>query len=131
MITPKVTLGSSTRLPAGWRIYILLGKNTRLGGRSMSKESDVLSEVKKAVSNVVDPEIGLTLGELNLIKDVRREDGSIIVEFVATTPFCPLAEILALMVKDAANTVVKGERILVYIRKHINEESINERVNRD
>ncbi|MEM2050282.1 MAG: iron-sulfur cluster assembly protein [Thermoproteota archaeon] len=97
----------------------------------MSKESDVLSEVKKAVSNVVDPEIGLTLGELNLIKDVRREDGSIIVEFVATTPFCPLAEILALMVKDAANTVVKGERILVYIRKHINEESINERVNRD
>ncbi|MEM3390294.1 MAG: iron-sulfur cluster assembly protein [Thermoproteota archaeon] len=97
----------------------------------MSKESDVLSEVKKAVSNVVDPEIGLTLGELNLIKDVRREDGSIIVEFVATTPFCPLAEILALMVKDAANTVVKDEKILVYIRKHINEESINERVNRD
>ncbi|MEM2099994.1 MAG: iron-sulfur cluster assembly protein [Thermoproteota archaeon] len=131
MITPKVTLGSSTRLPAGWRIYILLGKNTRLGGRSMSKESDVLSEVKKAVSNVVDPEIGLTLGELNLIKDVRREDGSIIVEFVATTPFCPLAEILALMVKDAANTVVKDEKILVYIRKHINEESINERINRD
>ncbi|MEM3389933.1 MAG: iron-sulfur cluster assembly protein [Thermoproteota archaeon] len=97
----------------------------------MSKESDVLSEVKKAVSNVVDPEIGLTLGELNLIKDVRREDGSIIVEFVATTPFCPLAEILALMVKDAANTVVKDEKILVYIRKHINEESINERINRD
>ncbi|MCX8182812.1 MAG: iron-sulfur cluster assembly protein [Crenarchaeota archaeon] len=97
----------------------------------MSKESDVLSEVKKAVSNVVDPEIGLTLGELNLIKDVRREDGSIIVEFVATTPFCPLAEILALMVKDAANAVVKDEKILVYIRKHINEESINERINRD
>ncbi len=97
----------------------------------MSKESDVLSEVKKAVSNVVDPEIGLTLGELNLIKDVRREDGNIIVEFVATTPFCPLAEILALMVKDAANTVVKDEKILVYIRKHVNEEGINERINRD
>lgn len=97
----------------------------------MSKESDVLTEVKKAVSNVVDPEIGLSLGELNLIKDVRREDGSIVVEFVATTPFCPLAEILALMVKDAANAVVKDEKILVYIRKHINEESINERINRD
>jgi metal-sulfur cluster biosynthetic enzyme len=97
----------------------------------MSKESDVLTEVKKAVSNVVDPEIGLSLGELNLIKDVRREDGSIVVEFVATTPFCPLAEILALMVKDAANAVVKDEKILVYIRRHINEESINERVNRD
>jgi metal-sulfur cluster biosynthetic enzyme len=97
----------------------------------MSKESDVLAEVKKAVSNVVDPEIGLSLGELNLIKDVRREDGKIVVEFVATTPFCPLAEILALMVKDAASAVVKDEKVLVYIRKHLNEESINERVNRD
>jgi len=97
----------------------------------MSGESDVLSEVKKAVSDVVDPEIGLTLGELNLIKDVRREGGNIVVEFVATTPFCPLAEILALMVKDAANAAVKDEKILVYIRKHINEESINERINKD
>ncbi|MGQ9597103.1 MAG: iron-sulfur cluster assembly protein [Thermoproteota archaeon] len=97
----------------------------------MSKEFDMLSEVKKAVSNVVDPEMGLTLGELNLIKDVRRENSNIIVEFIATTPFCPLAEILALMVKDAANAVAKDEKILVYIRNHTNEESINERINRD
>ena len=97
----------------------------------MSKEYDVLSEVKKAVYNVVDPEIGLTLGELNLIKDVRREEDKIVVEFVATTPFCPLAEILALMVKDAANAVAKDEKILVYIRKHVNEKSINERINKE
>ncbi|MEM2088249.1 MAG: iron-sulfur cluster assembly protein [Thermoproteota archaeon] len=97
----------------------------------MSMEYDVLSKAKEAASSVVDPEIGLTLGELNLIKDVRREDGSIVVEFIATTPFCPLAEILALMVRDAVKEAVKGERILVYIRKHLNEEGINERVNRD
>lgn len=97
----------------------------------MSMEYDVLSKVREAASNVVDPEIGLTLGELNLIKDVRRENGSIIVEFVATTPFCPLAEVLALMVKDAAKEVAKDEKILVYIKKHLNEEGINERVNRD
>lgn len=97
----------------------------------MSKEFDMLSEVKRAVSNVVDPEMGLTLGELNLIKDVRRENNNIIVEFIATTPFCPLAEILALMVKDAANAVAKDEKILIYIRNHINEKSINERINRD
>ncbi|MEM3660675.1 MAG: iron-sulfur cluster assembly protein [Thermoproteota archaeon] len=97
----------------------------------MSKESDVLSEVKKAVSNVVDPEIGLTLGELNLIKDVRREDGRIVVEFLATTPFCPLGEVLALMIKDAASAASKGETVRVYIRNHVNEKSINERINRE
>jgi len=94
-------------------------------------ESNVVSEVRKAVSNVVDPEIGLTLGEINLIKDVRSEGDRIIVEFIATTPFCPLAEALAIMVRDAAREAAKGRKITVYIRNHIDEEGINERVNRD
>ncbi len=97
----------------------------------MSKESDVLSEVKKAVSNVVDPEIGLTLGELNLIKDVRREDDRIVVEFIATTPLCPLGEVLALMVKDAASAASEGKKVQVYIRNHLDEKGINERINRE
>lgn len=96
----------------------------------MSEGYDVLSEVKKAVSRIVDPEIGLTLGELDLIKDVRREGDEIIVEFIATSPLCPLGEALALMVKDAASAVAKGEKVLVYIRNHLDEEAINERVNR-
>ncbi|MEM3712364.1 MAG: iron-sulfur cluster assembly protein [Thermoproteota archaeon] len=94
-------------------------------------ESDIVSEVKKAVSNVVDPEIGLTLGELNLIKDVRSEGDRIIVEFMATTPFCPLAEILAMMVRDAAKEAAKGRNVTIYIRNHVNGEGINERVNKE
>jgi metal-sulfur cluster biosynthetic enzyme len=93
--------------------------------------SDIVSEVRKAVSNVVDPEIGLTLGELNLIKDVRIEEDMVVVEFIATTPFCPLAEALAMMVRDAAKEAAKGKNVTVYIRNHINEEGINKRVNED
>ncbi len=97
----------------------------------MSMEYDVLSKAREAASSVVDPEIGLTLGELNLIKDVRREKDSIIVEFIATTPFCPLGEVLALMVRDAVKEVVKGQKVIVYIRNHLDEEGINERVNKN
>lgn len=93
--------------------------------------SDIVSEVRKAVSDVVDPEIGLTLGELNLIKDVRIEGDTIVVEFIATTPFCPLAETLAMMVRDAAKDAARGKNVTVYIRNHINEEGINKRVNED
>jgi metal-sulfur cluster biosynthetic enzyme len=93
--------------------------------------SDIVSEVRKAVSNVVDPEIGLTLGELNLIKDVRIEEDMVVVEFIATTPFCPLAEALAMMVRDAAKEAAKRKNVTVYIRNHINEEGINKRVNED
>ncbi|MBO3769366.1 MAG: iron-sulfur cluster assembly protein, partial [Candidatus Brockarchaeota archaeon] len=88
----------------------------------MSMENDIVSEVRRAVSSVVDPEIGLTLGELNLIKDVRSEGEKIIVEFIATTPFCPLAEVLAMMVRDAAKEAAKGRNVAVYIRNHVNEE---------
>ncbi|MBO3840250.1 MAG: iron-sulfur cluster assembly protein [Thermoproteota archaeon] len=91
--------------------------------------SDIVSEVRKAVSDVVDPEIGLTLGELNLIKDVRIEEDMVVVEFIATTPFCPLAEALAIMVRDAAKDAAKGKNVAVYIRNHVNEEGINKRVN--
>jgi len=94
-------------------------------------ENDIVSEVRRAVSSVVDPEIGLTLGELNLIKDVRSEGEKIIVEFIATTPFCPLAEVLAMMVRDAAKEAAKGRNVAVYIRNHVNEEGINERINRE
>lgn len=94
-------------------------------------EKDIVSEVKRAVSSVVDPEIGLTLGELNLIKDVRSEGERIVVEFMATTPFCPLAEALAMMVRDAAKEAAKGRNVIVYIRNHVNEEGINERVNKE
>ncbi|MCS7139018.1 MAG: iron-sulfur cluster assembly protein [Crenarchaeota archaeon] len=94
-------------------------------------ESDIVSEVRKAVSNIVDPEIGLTLGELNLIKDVRSEGDKVVVEFVATTPFCPLAEVLAMMVRDTAKEAAKSKNVTVYIRNHVNEEVINERVNRE
>ncbi|MGQ9479377.1 MAG: metal-sulfur cluster assembly factor [Thermoproteota archaeon] len=97
----------------------------------MSSEPDLLLKVRSAVSSVVDPEIGLTLGDLNLIKDVRKEDDRIVVEFIATTPFCPLAEVLATMVRDAAKEAAKRERIMVYIRNHINEEYINRRINED
>ncbi|MEM1553306.1 MAG: iron-sulfur cluster assembly protein [Thermoproteota archaeon] len=97
----------------------------------MSMENDIVSEVRRAVSSVVDPEIGLTLGELNLIKDVRSEGEKIIVEFIATTPFCPLAEVLAMMVRDAAKEAAKGRNVAVYIRNHVNEEGINERINRE
>jgi metal-sulfur cluster biosynthetic enzyme len=103
-----------------------------IGGEwSMSTGNDVVSEVREAVSKVVDPEIGLTLGELNLIKDVKREGDEVVVEFIATTPFCPLAEVLAIMVRDAAKEAAGGRSVRVYIRNHVNENGINERINRD
>jgi metal-sulfur cluster biosynthetic enzyme len=48
------------------------------------------SVVKEALREVIDPEIGLNIIELGLIRDLAfQEDGSTWVKMILTTPFCP------------------------------------------
>lgn len=48
-------------------------------------------KVMEALSKVVDPEIGLNIVELGMVKDVRVDDGSVKILIALTVPSCPLA----------------------------------------
>ena len=55
-------------------------------------ESDypqLAEEAKEALREVVDPEIGLNIIELGLIRDVIIEEEKAHVRMIMTTPFCP------------------------------------------
>jgi metal-sulfur cluster biosynthetic enzyme len=55
-----------------------------------STHPELVEGVTDAFREIVDPEIGLNIIQLGLIRDViMEEDGSALVRMMLTTPFCP------------------------------------------
>jgi len=62
--------------------------------------------IRAALETVMDPEIGLSVIDLGLIRTVQVEPGKTRIEMLLTTPFCPYAPQLLEDVKQAAMSAV-------------------------
>jgi metal-sulfur cluster biosynthetic enzyme len=59
-----------------------------------------VDEVREALTNVIDPELGLDFVELGLIYDVEVEQGEVFVTFTLTSPGCPIGPQVAEQVEE-------------------------------
>lgn len=96
----------------------------------MQDLTEIEERVRKEVEKVIDPETGLTFGQMNMITDVKeQEPGVVKIDFIPSSPFCPIAFKLAMDIKNAAKKVKDLKKVLVYCRGHTMEEMINRSVN--
>ena len=58
-------------------------------------------QVRAALSDVIDPELGVNVVDLGLIYNIQIEDSKLSIDMTLTTPGCPLAAMLASNVEQA------------------------------
>jgi metal-sulfur cluster biosynthetic enzyme len=93
--------------------------------------TDLEKRVRDEVEKVMDPETGLTFGQMKMIISVKeQEPGVVKVDFVPSSPFCPIAFKLAMDIRKAAEKVKGIKRASVYCHGHNMEEEINRMVNK-
>ena len=73
---------------------------------AMAAPSQEQFAIRAALETVMDPEIGLSVVDLGLVRNVLVEPGKTRIEMLLTTPFCPYAPQLMEDVKQAAMSVV-------------------------
>lgn len=94
--------------------------------------TELKGRVEEKVKALIDPETGLSFGAMGLIQSVKElEDGVVQVDFVPTSPFCPIAFKFAADIKGAAGGIEGVKKVLVYVHGHTMEEKINKTVNRE
>ncbi|MDI6696269.1 MAG: iron-sulfur cluster assembly protein [Anaerolineales bacterium] len=68
---------------------------------------EIVEHVKTKLREVVDPEIGLDIIALGLVRNVRIEDGDANLYMILTTPFCPYGPAMIEMTRKKAEEALE------------------------
>jgi metal-sulfur cluster biosynthetic enzyme len=72
-----------------------------------STHPELIEPLKEALRDVVDPEIGLNVIELGLIRDVEITGEKAHLVMILTTPFCPYGPALLEMTRQKAESALE------------------------
>lgn len=63
---------------------------------------ELVKQARASLSEVIDPEIGMDIIQLGLIRDVEINNGVGLIKMILTTPFCPYGPAMIEMTKAKA-----------------------------
>src|SRR5690349_24604026 len=101
--------------------YITMSQDLQLTRRQIFEE----------LTKIVDPEIGVTIMELELIDKVDIDQGKVDVDLHLTSPFCPavFGFKIAQDVRDNIYKLVGINDVKVQVSNHFMADAINKQVN--
>ena len=67
------------------------------------------SEFREALRDVIDPEIGMSIVDLGLIRNIEFDPDETVVTMIMTTPFCPAAGWLIDQVRTKTAETTNGQ----------------------
>lgn len=67
----------------------------------MVAKKEIMDELKK----VIDPETGVDVVTMKMIKSLEIKEGNVKIKFVPTSPFCPMLNYLVEQIEKTAKTV--------------------------
>jgi metal-sulfur cluster biosynthetic enzyme len=68
---------------------------------------ELIEAFKEAMQSIVDPEIGLNIIQLGLVRDLVVEDDHAVVTMILTTPFCPYGPAMIETTRQKAEEALK------------------------
>jgi metal-sulfur cluster biosynthetic enzyme len=69
-------------------------------------------EVTEALSNVIDPELGLDFVELGLIYGVEVDGGTVEITFTLTTPACPIGPQVSEQIQEFVGEIAGVQEVI-------------------
>jgi serine O-acetyltransferase len=75
--------------------------------------------ILESLREVYDPELGINVVDLGLIRDVKIENGQVNIDMILTIPGCPLRDYLLSQVKETVENLEGVESVTVNLLEDV------------
>ena len=86
---------------------------------------DLLEKVKESLTRVIDPETGMDVMRMKLVRDLTVvEDGNVRLTFRPSSVLCPLGFQLGINIKEAVQAVPEVKSVQVHVDGFVHAERL-------
>ncbi len=77
------------------------------GWQAEGSNPETCEILRKALREVRDPELGLDIIQLGMVRDVEMKGNQVLIKIILTTPFCPYAAAMLEAARSKASQALK------------------------